>query len=278
RQGNIQYVRLGNTPIRPDGFNWAQPVPWSRESAWKGTHDFADLVQLKNPPQGYMQNRNNSPEFMLSDSPLRPEKYPSYIYHVSWDQHTPRGDRLLALLDADTSISKEDAMRYTTDVYDILAVPWQKALQTALRDASTTKHAVPEDILERVLQWDGEFTRESTAAPIIRYWRLNCEGTQLPRKISQGEPLTSEEMATLVNALEKAVEDVSARYGSLDVAWGEINLIGRGGKYFPSPGAEFGSGGQLDRTETVMDVGTRELEPGSGKYVAHDGSSAMMIP
>src|SRR5690606_9638735 len=30
RQGNIQYVRLGNTPIRPDGFNWAQPVPWSR--------------------------------------------------------------------------------------------------------------------------------------------------------------------------------------------------------------------------------------------------------
>ena len=56
-----------------------------------------------------------------------------------------------------------------------------------------------------------------------------------------------------------------------------MNLIGRDGKYFPCDGAEFGSGELKTETETVHDVRAKEIEKGSGKYVANNGSGTMLI-
>ena len=48
------------------GVNWSRPVPGNTsETAWKGTHPLEDLVQIKNPPQGYMQNNNVAPDTMM---------------------------------------------------------------------------------------------------------------------------------------------------------------------------------------------------------------------
>jgi acyl-homoserine-lactone acylase len=279
RAGNIRYVRNGATPIRPDGFNWKAPVPWSPESHWLGIHDIEDLVQIMNPPQGYLQNCNVSPEFMTRNSPMTPDKHSGYIYNVGWDYQTPRGARLLALLDADDSITTEAAMTYTLDVYDILAERWQRALETAVQTNGARHMADPQfaGAVEKILAWDGHFTRESVAAPIIRFWRLKCEPSGLTSAIAEQKPLDDAQQALLLALLAQAVEEIKAQYGHLDITWGDINLIGRGGRYFASPGAEFGSGGQMARTETVMDLATRELAPGSGKFVGYDGSSSIML-
>ncbi len=68
--GDIYYVRNGRVPIRPKGCDTSRPLPGaSGECEWHGTHPFADLVQITNPPQGYMQNCNVSPFAMMKDSP-----------------------------------------------------------------------------------------------------------------------------------------------------------------------------------------------------------------
>ena len=80
RDGNIQYVRVGRVPIRPEGYDWTQAVPGtSSATAWKGIHPIQDLVQIKNPEQGYMQNCNISPANMMLNSPMTPDKYPADI-------------------------------------------------------------------------------------------------------------------------------------------------------------------------------------------------------
>ena len=279
--GNIQYVRNGCTPIRPDGYDWSVPVPGGTSATrWLGIHDIKDLVQIKNPPQGYFQNCNCSPEFMMKDSPMTPDKYKKYIYNVLWDTQSPRGARLLELLEADPLITKEKAMAYALNIYDILVKPWQNALQAAVDAVGAGKMADPElaKAVKDILEWNGEFVKESTDGPVFRFWREKCEKTVDIVAIADGKPLTSEDQVKLLDLLRETLADIKAKYGSLNVTWGDTHVIGRGGKYFPCDGADFGGGKEKkDATETVFDVSAREEVKGSGKYVAFNGSGSMML-
>jgi len=280
-KGNIQYVRNGATPIRPEGdYDWSSPLPGGiEETRWQGIHPIEDLIQLKNPAQGYFQNCNNPPDTMIVGSPMTRDKYADYIFHQGGYQ-TPRSERMLAMLDADKEITREEAKNYTLDTYDILAERWQKALKSAV-DAvgeEQMKDAEFAKAVETVLAWNGRFEKDSAAAPIIRYWRKAAVKGGFPYKeIYLDNQLNAELQTKLVTHLGEALAEMKALYGKLDVVWGDINLIGRSGKYFPAAGAEFASDYLL--TETPFDVETQwnEAEPGSGKYVANAGTACVML-
>src|SRR2546425_8866704 len=68
--GDVFYLRNGRVPIRAQGYNYKRPLPGNTsKSEWLGIHPLEDLVQLENPPQGYMQNCNVSPQFLMKDCP-----------------------------------------------------------------------------------------------------------------------------------------------------------------------------------------------------------------
>ena len=319
-QGHIQYVRNGSVPIRPDGFNWNVPVPGGTDATkWKGFHDIKDLVQVKDPTQGYFQNCNCSPAVMMRDSPMTPDKYKDYIYNVSWDKKTPRSERLLQLLDADSSITHEEAMAYTLDVYDLMAKPWQQALSSAVdalkagkgekattikkdekgkkapvakKGKATTKGkatakskatkkqdymADPEfaKVVADILAWNGEYTQDSVAAPFVMFWRLKCEPLFDTAAIAEGKTLSAEDQGKMLSALAETVSETKTRYGRLDLKWGDIKVVGRGGKFFPCDGADFGD--KKDRTQTPMVTGTSDKPDEAGRYVARKGSSTLML-
>ena len=79
--GDIYYVRNGRVPVRPAGCDTSRPMSGAAgDCEWQGIHPFDDLVQITNPPQGYMQNCNVSPFAMMKDSPLVPEKWSAHPY------------------------------------------------------------------------------------------------------------------------------------------------------------------------------------------------------
>jgi len=176
--GNISYVRNGATPIRPEGYDWSRPVDGTTsKTAWKGIHPQSDLVCLINPTKGYMQNCNISPANMIVDSPLTPDKYPPYVYNVTWDQNNPRGRRTIEMLEADRSITLEDAMNIVLDIYDRLAPRWQAELKEAFKqhgkkyqDNKTFVAAV-----EGILAWDGNYTIDATASALFKFWRSRLQ-------------------------------------------------------------------------------------------------------
>lgn len=282
RDGNIQYVRVGRTPIRPEGdIDWTVPVPGGTDATrWLGIHSIDDMVQIKNPPQGYFQNCNVSPENMMADSPMTPDKYKNYIYNVDWDNNSPRGKRLFELLDADDSITKEEAMAYTLDNYDILTKPWQNALKDAVDavGADKMKDAELAKTVNDFLQWDGRFMKTSTIASIVKFWRLKCQDAIDIVAIADGLPLTAADQEKMLDLMKETLADMKAKYGSAEVPWGNITLIGRGGRYFPLESGDFGGGKmKKNQTETVLDVATKETPEGSGKYVAFNGSGTLML-
>lgn len=279
-EGNIQYVRTGATPIRPEGYNWNAPVIASSASMWTGIHPIEDLVQLKNPEQGYFQNCNISPANMMKNSPLTQDKYRDYIYNVSWDVNNPRGKRSTALLDADDSVTREEAAAYATDVHDILAQPWQTALKAAIdgKGAEKMKDPAFAQAVNDILAWDGEFTTESKATPVLKFWRLNCNKLIDVAAIAEGRPVPEEQQTLMLDLLGQTLSEMQEKYGSTSVAWGDIHVVGRGDKYFPVPGADFGASTDGPNfSETLFDVRSREDDEKPGRYIANNGTMALML-
>ena len=68
-------------PIRAPGVDPSRPIPGhTSANEWRGIHPLSDLVQVTNPPGGWMQNCNCSPAAMMFDSPMVPEKYRTHPY------------------------------------------------------------------------------------------------------------------------------------------------------------------------------------------------------
>ncbi len=277
-EGNIQYVRTGRTPIRPEGYNWSAPVPGhTTDTKWLGIHDIDDLVQIKNPPIGYMQNCNISPAVMLPDSPMTPDKYPDYIYNVSWDSTNMRGERALQLLAEFDSMTVEQAIALSNDVYDRLAKPWQKALDAAIAAGGEDymENADYATAVEAMLAWDGNYRPESKGAPIMKFWRLRCQRAVDVQAIADEAELGAEDLAKMAELLEETVDELKQTFGTIDLAWGDVHVVGRGDTYVGCGGDNYGSG--PNSTTTLRSVTYRESEELGGKHVAFRGSFAMML-
>ncbi len=280
-EGSIGYVRSGATPIRPDGYDWSAPVPGSTsKTAWKGIHPIEDLVHLFDPPRGYMVNCNISPQAMLVDSPLTPDRWPRYIYNVSWDTNNPRGRRTVELLEADTSVTRAEAMAYATDVYDLLAPVWQQGLRAAVKAAGADRpqRADFEAAVAAILAWDGQYVPEATATTLLKFWRLKC-GQQLDlAPMAAGKPMPPRARQKMLALLVETIDELKTEYGRWDIAWGKIHRVGRGNQRFPVGGADFRSGNrEANFSETLFDVRTKVDPDHPGRQLANSGSMATLL-
>ena len=281
--GTIGYVRNGATPIRPDGYDWSAPVPGNTsKTAWKGIHPVEDLVHVFNPPQGYMVNCNISPENMMVKSSLTPDKYPKYIYNVSWDTNNPRGKRTVELLDADNSVTHEEAISYAMDVHDRLAKAWQNELRAAV---DAVGNGVPHDAdfdaaVKAILTWDGQIVPEARASCLLKFWRLKCgraKDVDLA-PLANGKPLSANSRRAILKLLVETIAEMKKQYGRWDVAWGDVHKVGRGGKLFPVEApSSTPDRGEANFSETLFDVNCKEDPKKPGQYVADNGSMAVLL-
>ncbi len=278
-EGNIGYVRSGATPIRPEGYDWTLPVPGDTSAtAWKGLHPVEDLVHIFNPPQGYMQNCNISPEKMMKNSSMTPDKYKKYIYNVSWDYDNPRGKRTVQVLDQDDSLTKEEAIALALDVYDVSATTWQKELKKAKSEAGRIKNRDLEKAINAILKWDGNFVPQEKSTVLYKFWRLKCGNNLDLSPFKKKKSLTRSTRKKMLGLLSETIQELKKKYGQWDIAWGEIHKVGRGGIYFPVGGTEFRSGDkETNFVETLFDVVSKEDPKQPGKYVAYSGSMAMIL-
>ncbi|MEK7795027.1 MAG: penicillin acylase family protein [Candidatus Hydrogenedentota bacterium] len=277
RSGTIGYVRTGRVPIRPEGYDWLKAVPGNTsKTAWKGIHDIKDLVQIKDPAQGYMQNCNISPQFMMLDSPMTPDKYPAYIFNVSWDTQNTRGQRALDVLSADDSVTVDEAKALALDVHDVMAPAWHKALDDAVAavGAERMKDAKFAGAVKTLLAWDAQFVKDSKAAPIVKFWRDKAIPKIDNDALLAKKPLSKENQEALLQTLYDTLTEMNTTYGK-DVTWGDIWKVGRSGKMFPVDGAVLGNG--RSNTRTLFNVSTKELKDQKGVYLANSGSMSICL-
>lgn len=237
--GNMYYVRTGRVPIRPGGYDWSRPVQGNTsKTEWLDIHGQEDLVQILNPPAGFMQNCNISPGTMTFNSPLTPDRYPDYIYRDSVDRSNTRGGRFLEIMEEMDAVTLEDALRIATDVKIQGVGVWQKALIDAYR-ANSEDFKDLADAVEIIADWDHRADIDSVGMTVfLAWWEFSRKfGDEIPRKLIREEkPIPKEAQKTMLEALRKGLSYMKENYGSIRVPWGNIHRFRRGEKSWPLAG------------------------------------------
>ncbi|MCS6817585.1 MAG: penicillin acylase family protein [Blastocatellia bacterium] len=226
--GDLYYARVGRVPIRPDGVDPSRPIPGhTAATEWRGIHPFSDLVQLQNPPSGYMHNCNVTPFAMMRESPLVPERYIPYIYNASRTApRHQRGERVTELLDAATRVTEEQALALAFDTGVWHAELWQarvrEAWERAPESAKSPEVAIVYELIQR---WNRRSDPDSEGA-LAFYAFKKALGPMLAPRVDPPPTVTD---AELLEALARAAKWLRATFGSLRVPYGRYFRVGREG-------------------------------------------------
>jgi acyl-homoserine lactone acylase PvdQ len=218
--GDIYYVRNGRVPIRPKGCDTSRPM--SGESGaceWQGTHPFEDLVQITNPPQGYMQNCNVPPFAMMKDSPLVAKKWADqpYLYNDNdrWPPHQ-RAAMVIDLLDAARGVTADQAIAiaFSPEVWH--AGLWQDRIRKAAPDS---------DFARLLGTWNRRSEADSRAA--LAYYLFKTSLGSGGRAVDPPAALTDDQIRA---ALDKAEQKLNTGF-QLEAVFGTLFRVGRQGTH-----------------------------------------------
>jgi acyl-homoserine-lactone acylase len=258
--GDIYYVRNGRVPVRPAACDPSRPMPGAAGNCeWQGIHPFSDLVQIANPPQGYMQNCNVSPVNMMKGSPLTPDawKGPRYLYNENATPPHQRAAMLLDLLDAAHHVTAEDMMSIALSPQVWHAELWQERI----------RQAAPDHPLGKLLAaWNRRSDSDSRAA--LGYYLFKNALGQLGRAVDPPVSLTADDVRS---ALDKAAQRLAGDF-SPEAVFGTLFRVGRQGanRTFPVGGGTLADAGMATpRAINFTKVGN--------EMVGHSGQSCTQV-
>lgn len=257
-QGDIYYVRNGRVPVRAKGVDPSKPIPGNTSAnEWQGLHPFNDLVQITNPPSGYMHNCNVTPCAMMKNSPLVPDKYAAHPYLYNADCKMPRHQRaemMTDLLDAASKVTLEQAIdiAFSPQVYH--AELWQARLKKACDKAAFVGgHGLPPvdgdrsgigaggaQVCRLIAEWNRRSDADSEGALAFYAFKKN-----LPAEVAkQYDPPDSLSDAQLIEAVNNAGKWLRENFGSSRATYGQYFRVGRegGAKTWPVGGGSLNGG------------------------------------
>jgi acyl-homoserine-lactone acylase len=229
-QGDIYYLRNGRVPIRPDGVDPSRPIPGNASAnEWKGIHPMSDLVQIENPPCGWMQNCNCSPAAMMNQDQPPPTRYAEHLYLYN-ESHSPhahqRAEMVTDLLAAAVKVTAEQAIAiaFSTQVWH--AERWQARLEEAWKHATDADKAGHVNwLFELIRTWNRRADPDSPGA-LAYYAFKKALGGDATR---QTEPPANLADAQVLEVLRKGAAAIKALFGEVAVPYGRYFRVGRRG-------------------------------------------------
>jgi len=236
--GHIMMVFDGLVPRRStgDAKYWAGVVPGNTsKTMWTEYLTYDELPKSLDPPSGFNQNVNEPPWFMTMPM-LDASKYPAYLSPTDVGGSLFRAKRSYRLLKESSKISYKQ----------MLANKLSTRVEMADALLPELLKAAPDSDAKRVLaEWDRSTETTSRGAVLFKiftdiYFAGGDVPSRLRVKFDPQHPVDSAygiaDPERAVSALRDAAERVQKNYGSLDVAWGDVNRYGSGNADLPGDG------------------------------------------
>ena len=242
-QGDIYYQRTGRVPVRAKGTNPSLPIPGNKSANdWQGLHPMADLVQITNPPQGYMQNCNISPAGLMKDSPLTAERYATYPYIFN-DTNRPNHQRAAMAVEllseftrGDNKLTLDQAIDVAFNTQVFQADRWQERVRKGWENyeeaspgggssGASLKNADSRELYELIQAWNRRSDPDSMGATAFRAFKLGL-GKEWANTVVPPANLTDNQV---VQALSQGASQLKKDFGALRVPYGQIFRVARQG-------------------------------------------------
>ena len=252
RDGNIFYVWNATLPQRPlpSGNDTAAVPVRTTSQIWTRIVPFDSLPQVLNPRSGYIQNANDPFHFTNLESPIDSTRFPPPDF--PGPALGLRSQLSLKLVAQQRKVSLEDVVRLKHSYRMLAAERFKEDLLAAVR-ASNPSAEVAEAaaLLER---WDNTVSPESRGSTLFETWVYRYmtpdSGDTRPRREREQELITTPWSAAkpletpaglaqperAARSFARAVEETTQRYGSYDVAWGEVHRVRLGDLDLPVGG------------------------------------------
>lgn len=249
RAGNIYFIwnaALPHLPHPSGGDVLATPARTMRD-IWTRYVPFESLPQVLNPRGGYIHNENDSPHFTnVKGAVDTTNAFPNF----EKPDLSLRGQLALQLIGGDNKLSLEDVVRLKHSYRMLLADRVKPDLIAAVKSKEPTGDlAAAIGLLER---WDNTAAPESKGATLFELWWAEYSGLRPPNRTplpdekrfakvwTAADPFnTPRGLADPVRAVEAfnwAVVETARRYGTFDVAWGDVHRVRRGNVDVPVGG------------------------------------------
>ena len=234
--GTIAYWHGNFMPRRDTTFNWENPVDGTNPATdWKGLHTSDEIVQVKNPAIGWIQNCNATPFTVSGSSSPDKSRFPAYM---APDAQNYRGINAARVLSQKTRFTLDTLMAAANDPHLAAFDDLIPALMTAYKSVSATVAQtadVPEAI--KVLQeWNRGYGVESIGQTLAILWGEKLQKLARSR-VQPGQPVdnlsftaftisgTSEQEK--ITALADVLIDLTRDFGTWKTPWGTINRYQR---------------------------------------------------
>ncbi|MES2006019.1 MAG: penicillin acylase family protein [Bacteroidota bacterium] len=235
-KGNIAYWHGNFMPKRDPKYNWSKPVDGSTPlTEWKGLHTLDELIQVKNPSSGFIQNCNSTPFTVSGSSSPKKENFPAYM---APNGENFRGINAVKILNENTgyTIDKTIASGYDTHLaaFDILIPALTKAYDAQQTDPTYQSLTEPMKLLK---EWNRNAAETSVATTLAvewgeKIWRSVLRGTgdpnESPDQVEKTKRFAARATAQeLLQPLVTTVTDLTKKFGTWQKPWGEINRYQR---------------------------------------------------
>lgn len=226
-EGNIAYYHGNFIPRRDPSFDWNAPLDGSDPATdWQGLHPLDELITVLNPPNGWIQNTNNTPFSAAGEYSPRAEDYPAYMAN---NPENPRGIHAVRVLENKTDFTLDSLIEAA---YDSLLTAFEPLIPSLLAAA---EEAPADDLGEQLAllaDWDYRFGIDSVETTLAVYWAQALMDS-VSDEAGAAEINIYDYMAANASAVQKldALREASAElesdWGSWQVPWGEVNRYQR---------------------------------------------------
>lgn len=225
--GNIAYYHGNFIPRRDPSFDWNAPLDGSDPATdWQGLHPLDELITVLNPPNGWIQNTNNTPFSAAGEYSPRAEDYPAYMAN---NPENPRGIHAVRVLENKTDFTLDSLIEAA---YDSLLTAFEPLIPSLLAAA---EEAPADDLGEQLAllaDWDYRFDVDSVETTLAVYWAQALMDSVSDEAGAAGINIYDYMAANAsavqkLDALREASAELESDWGSWQVPWGEVNRYQR---------------------------------------------------
>ena len=274
RDGHIMYLYNAASPLRSRGDHsfWAAVVPGddSELITSEAVVPYDELPKVIDPPNGWVQNCNDSPWTCTYPMVLGPQMSPAYI--APPPSLGPRAQRSIRLLSQAGEISLADLKEMKLSTHVELADHFVDDLVSAARQLGGERSQRAANILAT---WDRKTERRSDGA-FMFYRFVEAAGESFDAIGGYGtaanpsQPLTTPrgfaDPERAVTLLEAQAQQLESDYGTLHVLWGDVIRLRRETLDLPGNGAPSAMGAIRTAAPGLFDDGTAQIESGDSFY------------
>jgi len=236
-KGNIALWHGNYIPVRDKKLNWGKAVDGTTsKTEWKGLHKVEETVHIYNPPNGWIQNTNSTPFTGAGSNSPRRANYPSYM---APDGENFRGINAQRVLSRESKFTIDKVIAAGYDRYlsafQILVPPLVTAFEKSAGQNDTLFAQLKEPVA-LLKAWDFYSGETSVATTLAVEWAQKLGPAIQQVYIEEGEAdqvqKTTQFAATatheqLLKPLADVVSELRAKWGTWNIAWGDINRFQR---------------------------------------------------